>query len=595
MKLAIKGKLTLAFLFVLIPFLVLQVINIRDRSAAGQRAVLQAQVGGAQAMASAMDAFLADVVRTEEVAGLAVANNPDIPPDQLSNYLSLVRAQRPFVRTLVLTAPDGKVIAADPATLVGLDLSDRPDVQAVLRGSDWKASNLEPGGPLGGSETTPYFSVSIGIRLGSQLLNVVCAGIEARSLLNVIPKSTDPQSVVVVTDATGKLVLESQRINLAWDKRGWISLPPVQAALAGQISTHPGFPSPVDGRQIMGAQVPVASLGWSAGLYRPVAEAMAPVEEATRRDILILVGIFALTLVLIQVLSSLITGPIRALTAHAGHLSQGQLDEAIRLRTGDELETLADAFNQMSASLNQNIAALRAAQEEVSLKSQQLQQILQRTNTITEDERKRIAFDIHDGVIQYVISAGYELQSARRLLKTKPDKSAAHLATARQLMDHTVTEMRRIVFDLHPTALESLGLYPALEKYAANFQQTSGIRCTASLAGTPVPLSSESQVAIYRIVQEALTNVRRHAQATVATITVTFISPPAPEHPGRLIVVIADNGVGFTPADQSRTNGHLGLISMAERAESLGGTLRVESTPGHGTCLTLDVPIPSVA
>jgi signal transduction histidine kinase len=577
---SIKIKLILAFLLVLIPFLLLQVLNIRDRNQSRTQAVLQTQVGAAQAVAAAMDAFLADVIRTEEVAGVTIVVDKNYSPDELNYYLSNVRAERPYIAYLALTTPEGQVYAADPASLIGQDLSARPDVQAVLRGRSWTASNLELS--FAGVTEVPAFRVDMGVRMEAKVLAVSVMGIEARSLGAILPGDLGQPGTVVLTDATGRVVYDSGHSDLPWEKGDWSALPFIQEALRGHTGTSAGFTSPADGSSLMGAQVPITTLGWTAGIYRPVAEAMAPVWAATQRDLVVLGLATLLTLGLALLLGNLLTRPIVDLTAHAARLSQGELDRPIDLRTGDEIGQLGETFNQMSASLSHTIAELTQAKEEIAQKSRELQQVLVRTHEITEEDRQRIALDIHDGVVQMVIGASYEVQAAASAVTSHRPTAQKHLETARRLLDQTVTEMRRIVFDLHPTYLDSLGLFPALEKYAQSFQESSGIVCTATLQGEPVLLPDETKVAVYRIVQEALNNVRKHSGATAAELQVAFA-------PGRLTVTVQDNGTGFATEAANATSGHLGLVSMAERAQSIGGHMDITSAPGQGTRLVLEV------
>ena len=240
--------------------------------------------------------------------------------------------------------------------------------------------------------------------------------------------------------------------------------------------------------------------------------ALDAVHQRTQRELFILVIFVGLAVLLAQTLGTLLARPILDLTAHAQRLSKGDLKSRITINTGDETQTLAETFNSMAGSLDHSMTDLVQAKQEIARQSEQLQQLLVRTNAVQEDERKRIAFDIHDGVIQLVIAAGYELQAAARNVGNgNGDEARRKLDQARRLMDQTVVEMRRIVFDLHPTSLDSRGLVPSLEKYAQSWSEGSGIACTFTCEGTPPELAPETKVGVYRIVQEALTNTRKHA------------------------------------------------------------------------------------
>jgi len=201
-----------------------------------------------------------------------------------------------------------------------------------------------------------------------------------------------------------------------------------------------------------------------------------------------------------------------------------------------------------------------------------------------ERERERIAQDLHDSVTQLLVGALYETQAAKEYISSNVAAAQKSLDKVQTLLHQAETEMRHIIYDLHSSILESKGLISAIKEYACALTELSNIRCSIKVEGTPYRLSPEVEMAIYRIVQEALRNVRAHSQATQATITFTF-------RRSGLEVVIADNGKGFDyQAFLRNPAGHLGIRGMKERAHRMGSKLEVVSQIGKGTKVILKVP-----
>jgi PAS domain S-box-containing protein len=222
-------------------------------------------------------------------------------------------------------------------------------------------------------------------------------------------------------------------------------------------------------------------------------------------------------------------------------------------------------------------------QEELAHKAQQLQRLLTETISAQEEERARIARDMHDGVTQLLIGALYETQAARELLRGTSHPAVIKLERAQDLIHQVEGETRRVIGDLHPPILDTIGLVPALKRYVTSFQDTFHMPCVLHVVGQPFRLSGMAELAIYRIVQEALHNVESHAHAHSASVMLNF-------QPDGLCVVVKDDGQGFNPSDVlADPSDHYGLPSMLERAQSIGAQLQVDSAPGQGTRIILAV------
>jgi two-component system, NarL family, sensor histidine kinase UhpB len=194
-----------------------------------------------------------------------------------------------------------------------------------------------------------------------------------------------------------------------------------------------------------------------------------------------------------------------------------------------------------------------------------------------EEERRRLARDLHDEVNQALTAILLRLEA---LAQETPPERAPEVVELKRLVNQAMDELLNLARQLRPSALDDHGLVAALETQLKRFSARTGIEARLDTAGDPGMLADVVQTAIYRVAQEALTNVTRHAGATVVEMVVA-------ENGGGVELRVSDDGSGFDPAVRGRG---LGLIGMAERARLVGGDLDVRSAPGGGTTLTLRVP-----
>lgn len=211
-----------------------------------------------------------------------------------------------------------------------------------------------------------------------------------------------------------------------------------------------------------------------------------------------------------------------------------------------------------------------------------LRTYVQEVTLAQEAERARLARDLHDDVAQRLVVLVRHLDAIEEAGAPDDDR----LAAARTSASAALAEVRRTSRDLRPTVLDDLGLSPALEWLADDLEQRSGIAATADVVGPVRRLDPPVELALFRIAQEALRNVERHAAATTASITVSLGA-------STVDLEVRDDGVGFEVPDDLRTlarAGRLGTIGMQERAELVGGRLEVRSAPGEGTTVQVSVP-----
>ncbi len=202
------------------------------------------------------------------------------------------------------------------------------------------------------------------------------------------------------------------------------------------------------------------------------------------------------------------------------------------------------------------------------------------------DYRARLSREMHDGIQHYLVNIAARLQLARLLMKKDPSRAAQMAIDQRFTIGQAADELRYLVRHLRSPVVERQGFVDALREHVSMFADRSGASVALEVEGTPTALLPDVEQAVLRIVQEALTNTQKHAQAGEAKVRLRFGSEV-------FVGVIADNGVGFDPSDtpeEPGIEGGLGLASMRERAESVGGSLQVNSVPGQGTKISFTVP-----
>jgi len=404
-------------------------------------------------------------------------------------------------------------------------------------------------------------------------------------------------ALVLVLDSAGR-VLVAPEMRYYADSNAWSEVPLVQAALRGEQGAAE-YRNPVDGNIWLGAYAPVRRAGWVVLVSYPDHEVFAPLRATTLTAAVSLVGVTLLAIGLAVFLAGRFTRPLQDVKAAALSIARGDYERRVP-RAGlprDEIGQLALAFNQMAEALQAHMLALTLAQHEIEQKASDLQQLLDRSVMVQETERKRIAQEIHDGITQMLVGALYELQAAKQMLAAGGDPRAASqkLNEALQLISETVSEMRRVILDLHPTILDELGLVPALQRLARSFENDT-LRCVLQVEGAQARLSSTEELALYRIAQEALNNIRRHAGASHALLNLSFTH----EH---TTLTVRDDGRGIQDGGATRSGSprpdlpmggfagvpgakdHLGLIGMNERAQSVGGRFELRSKPEGGTSI----------
>ncbi len=221
---------------------------------------------------------------------------------------------------------------------------------------------------------------------------------------------------------------------------------------------------------------------------------------------------------------------------------------------------------------------LAQAHGEIRRKADQLQRLLARTVDLQEEERRRIAADIHDSVIQLIYGALYETEGTLQRLPPEAAASQLDLQNIQVSLKQAISEIYKAIYDLWPASLDEMGLFPSLRSYMVQYEEGTGISCRLRIQGNAIRFNPPARITLFRILQEALYNVRKHAHAGTVEVIFKFQA-------GRVTVMVQDDGIGFDQEKAIAERHHLGLISMRERAENIGGTFSIESTPGQGSLL----------
>lgn len=295
--------------------------------------------------------------------------------------------------------------------------------------------------------------------------------------------------------------------------------------------------------------------------------------------------LLSITLVMVAVglaaaffLTWVLTRPILYLVDATHAVAQGHYDRRVPRWANDELGDLATAFNSM-------IEALGRAEEERRERERLREQYINGVIAAQENERQRIARELHDGTSQSLTSLLVGLQNLKQARNEEEMRCRAD--ELRDVVSKTLAEVHNIAWELRPSVLDDLGLVSALEHYVEDYRKRYDLAVVLVVTGLDGRLPSDLETTIYRIVQEGLTNVARHAKAS----SVNVILNQRGDH---LRVIIEDDGRGFDLESVQHRAKSLGLKGIRERTALLGGSLSIESRPGKGTTLFIEVPAPPV-
>jgi signal transduction histidine kinase len=489
------------------------------------------------------------------IRGLA-ARTPGAAPEQvLADSLFLLED---FDRGIAILDRSGEILASSIEPAVW---ADRPLAQLLENGVDDDAIFSAPFEESGQNLVLVLAQGKEGAAVGAFDVSSLIQD----TLLNTVASAGD--SISFVTDSSGKLlqyVGDKPELDPAEEHPG------VVAALRGE---HGSFYQPASDGEHVVAFSPVQPTRWSLIIEEPWQSVSSPVLDISLIAPLVLVPALMVTLVGLWFGATQVIRPLRELQDRAAGIEAAE-DRNLEAPVGGiaEIQQLQGTLIQMADRLQTAHAALRSY-----------------VNALThaqEDERQRMARELHDETIQDLIAIDQRIQLVSAELRDSNPEQAAMFDTLRGEVNRSVSELRRLVRALRPIYLEDLGLTTALEMLAKDLERDQKIRVEFHIEGDVRRMSAEVELAIYRIVQEALNNVARHSEAKSASIQFAFQN-------GTIDAEIRDDGIGFDlPPNRSRyaVDGLYGLMGMYERADLIGAALTVESEPGSGTSVRLLLP-----
>ena len=313
--------------------------------------------------------------------------------------------------------------------------------------------------------------------------------------------------------------------------------------------------------------------------------AFADSNRALRRN-LILLGVVALLAMLAAWFGGdlFIMRQVKAMAQASRQLATGEMSARTGLNYGNgELGQLAKTFDEMASALEQRQMERERAEMELKRSQELFRSLSAHLQEVREDERTRIARRIHDDLGQALTALKIDLSWLNKKLASNQDPVREKLQSMVTLINETVATVHNVSEDLRPGILDDFGLSAAIEWQAEEFQKRTGIECRISLASDESNLNKEKSTNLFRIVQESLTNVIRHADATKVEINLT-------EKDGMLLLEIVDNGKGISK-DAITNPKSFGLIGIKERVHSLGGEVDIVGTPHEGTRLMVTMSI----
>jgi len=342
---------------------------------------------------------------------------------------------------------------------------------------------------------------------------------------------------------------------------------PLRAALAGERDIEQLFKVVEDTDRVIMA-VPI----WDTADKQVLGALVLWVKTPSMVELIAAVGALLLVSLFFFTIVTAITG-----TGFGWLAARGLVRRIDRLSQASEAWSQGDFSTQVDDRSRDELGKLSRRLNEMA---EQLQQLLEtRRDLVVAEERNRLARDLHDSVKQQAFAAASQLGTARRLLDQNPEAAVEHIDEAQELTDGLRRELTSLIQELRPMALDGQGLVGAIHAYATDWSKHNGITLKVQVEDER-PLSSDTEQTLFRILQEALANIARHSQAESAEISLTFEKTD-------VTCTISDNGIGFIPED---IRDGFGLHSMQERVNILGGTWKIESAEGKGTCITITIP-----
>ena len=475
-----------------------------------------------------------------------------------------------FEGGIALFTADGDLLAASN----DLEIWQSPGIPESLNTASPDSSGSSPGEPrflppVTDSQSGETFTLVAATAGELTAVGAFSSASLARRALAGLFGGSDQAAAYIVT-AEGDILYQTG--TLPWAGTSPQEYPGVADALRGESgATY----LTLDGDEYVIAFSPIAPVGWALVIAEPWRAVSDPLLRTTELAPLILIPVLVIALIALWFGARQVVQPLQSLEQKATRLGWGDFT-AIKEPVGgiNEIRRLQTELIHMA--------------RKVQLAQQSLRGYLGAVTTGQEEERRRLARDLHDDTIQSLIALNQQIQLAQ--MSATDETTMARLAAMQQMAEQTVAGLRRLTRDLRPIYLEDLGLVPALEMLVRDVSQVMDIPVSFTTTGKERRLAPNVELALYRITQEGLSNVARHAHAQKAEVGLQFEEEA-------VSLIIRDDGIGFvvpeSPAEMAPT-GHFGLLGVQERAEAIGARLQIKSATGAGTELLITLPEPSL-
>lgn len=572
-------KFVLSSVIILTPMVILGYLLVQENVSQSKQQMLQESALASDLVASSANGYL----QSSKSLLKSAAQSPEIVHGNIYESeaaLGRLYLQQPEFRNIFLVDLQKEEVSA--SLFHSPELSLAPDVLAFLKSVASTEEARFSDRIFYQSEKLPVVMIGVPIRDDSGRYTKVLSGLLSMSRLQLeLGMLTAGKDIsIVIVDSRGG-VLVHPNWDYVYAGEDLSGLGPVQASLSGQQGVME-YRAP-DGELELAAYQPIPATTWGVFASKPVEVAYGPAQQALTLGLLYIGGALVVAVLLGVLFGRILLEPLRQLAKRLTSMGFGDSKEGSTQDTGDEFFQLNHAVGTMWTRLQQNLDELDSTRHEIQAKSAQLQSMLSRLSRAQEEERKRIAQDIHDGLSQFAYLALLNARRSEKLMGTDSEEALRRLRLTEELLDQAVIEIRDTIYRLEPPTRKHGGLIPALERCIKTVENTGGVPCELQISGIPVRLRCEEETAVYRIVQEALNNALQHSRASVVSVSIDY-------RDAEMTTTVRDNGNGFEPGLALEGDGqHFGLSGMRERAAAVGANLAISSSRELGTEVSLSL------
>ncbi len=505
---------------------------------------------------------LVSIARREDIQ----SGDPQLQRNALDQARSLLL---PFDGGILVTDADGRVAVADPyrPEVIGQNLSSLPYFQTVkalrqpifsdiFRERDTGEETLIVAVPM--LDQRRQF---LGVLAGSFLIRQQRLGEDIRKL------KLGTGGYAYLVDRNGRVIYHADSGEIGKDYTRFGSTQEMMRGKSGAVLYEPS-----KGEIWVVGYAVVPATGWGLVIREPWAHIVGEIEDFTR----LLAGFAVACLILFVVLTLLGTRalirPIQALVSQASKAKEGDYSVRVPEKGPREIRGLSVAFNEMMQQTARYRTGLRSYVAAIT-RSQ-------------EEERKRVARDLHDDTVQALVALSRRLELCQAYVND-PTKMEESLDSLQKLVTDTIQGVRQFSRALRPSVLEDLGLVPALRRLVDGDSGVGGEAVDFAVVGEPAKLAPDMELSLFRIAQEALSNVRRHAGASRVAVKLSFLE-------NEVVLSVEDDGVGFQAATDLTdlvNEGHFGLMGIRERVDLYDGSFSIEPGSTGGTRTLVRLPL----